>query len=211
MDHVLQVVFNLKPDSILERALEHELYVSPEAFISEPDETLTDLKYPDDTGAIKPLPSGASGLLKSFKRFVAHLVLQGATIDDNFWTNITKREYDTFRISTANNVSPIVAAPVPSTNVRPPPVIDLVKEFKRGIKRDTAQFSALKDDAAWDNWSWGTKAQAWAQDLSDVLNPSFTPTTIEDADLFQEKQKFMYAVFEKTLLTDKRKALVCQH
>jgi succinylglutamate desuccinylase len=29
--------------------------------------------------------------------------------------------------------------------------------------------------------------------------------------LFEEKQKFMYAVFEKTLLIDKGKALVCQN
>ena len=34
---------------------------------------------------------------------------------------------------------------------------------------------------------------------------------MEEIQLFDEKQKFMYAVFEKTLLTDKGKALVCQY
>ncbi len=34
---------------------------------------------------------------------------------------------------------------------------------------------------------------------------------MDDIQLFEEKQKFMYAVFEKTLLTDKGKALVRQH
>ena len=99
-------------------------------------------------------------MLKSFKRLVAHLVLQGAIIDDNFWINITKRDYNTFRISTANNVSPVVVAPVTLTNGCPPPTIDLVKEFKQGIKHDTAQFLALKDNNAWDNWSQSTKVQA---------------------------------------------------
>ena len=112
MDHVLCVVFALQPNNVLERALDHGMYILPESFITEMDKTLTDLKYPDDTGAIQPLPSGASGMLKSFKRLVAHLVLQGAIIDDNFWINITKRDYNNFRISTVNNVSPVVVAPV---------------------------------------------------------------------------------------------------
>lgn len=34
---------------------------------------------------------------------------------------------------------------------------------------------------------------------------------MEEIQLFEEKQKFMYAVFEKNLLTDKGKALVHQH
>ena len=54
-------------------------------------------------------------------------------------------------------------------------------------------------------------AQARAQDLDDVLNISYVPTTKEEILLFNEKKKFMYAVFEKTLLTDKGKALVRAH
>ena len=105
MDHVLGVVFTLPSDNVLERALDHSMYILLESFITETDKTLTDLKYPDNTSAIQQLPSGASGMLKSFKRLVAHLVLQGATLDDDFWINITKRDYDTFQISTANNCS----------------------------------------------------------------------------------------------------------
>ena len=97
------------------------------------------------------------------------------------------------------------------SNICPQPTVNLVKEFKCEIKCNTTQFPTLKDNAAWDNWSQSTEAQAQAQDLIDVLDPNYTPPTIEDAELFQEKQKFMYAVFEKTLLTDKGEALVCQH
>ncbi|HEY9711418.1 MAG TPA: hypothetical protein V6D48_24640 [Oculatellaceae cyanobacterium] len=66
----------------------------------------------------------------------------------------------------------------------------------------------MKDDASWDNWNQGTKAQANAQDVADVLDPLYKPSTPEEIALFLEKQKFMYAVFEKTLQTDKGKALV---
>ena len=51
-------------------------------------------------------------------------------------------------------------------------------------------------------------AQARAQDVSEVLDLTFKPSTTADSMLFDEKQKYMYAVFKKTLLTDKGKALV---
>jgi hypothetical protein len=70
------------------------------------------------------------------------------------------------------------------------------------------QFNVLKDDTAWDNWNRGTIAQARAQDVADVLNPNYVPVTQEELNLFDKKQKFMYALFEKTLMTDKGKSLV---
>lgn len=92
--------------------------------------------------------------------------------------------------------------------VRLSSIVNLVQDFKRGIKRDVSQFTPLKDEANWDNWNQSTIAQARAQDIDVVLNPSYVPTTQEETHLFLEQQKFMYAVFEKTLLTDKGKALV---
>jgi hypothetical protein len=88
---------------------------------------------------------------------------------------------------------------------------DLVADFKKGIKRDANMFPTLKQDKQWDNWQRAVIAQARAQDLSDVLDPTFVPLGIEGGKLFSEKQKFMYAVFERTLVSDKGKALVRQH
>jgi len=50
-------------------------------------------------------------------------------------------------------------------------------------------------------------AQARAQDVSEVLDSSFVPQPGEEL-LFEAKQKYLYAVFERVLLTDKGKALV---
>ena len=85
---------------------------------------------------------------------------------------------------------------------------DLVRDFKRGIKRDTTLFPILKDSKQWDPWYINTKAQAQAQDVEDILDPLYTPTTVEEEEVFDQKQKYMYAVFSKTLLTDKGKSLV---
>jgi len=52
--------------------------------------------------------------------------------------------------------------------------------------------------------------QAYAQDVYDALNPSYKPPAAEK-NLFEVKQRFMYAVFEKILQTDKGKALVRTH
>ena len=41
-----------------------------------------------------------------------------------------------------------------------------------------------------------------AQDVDDVLNADFNPTSEDDKDLFKEKQKFMRSFFERTLQTD---------
>ena len=107
MDHVLGVVFKLPPNNVLQKALDYGMYILLEDFITQTDKTLDNLKYLDSTGALQTLPSGISGMLKSFKSLVAYLVLQGATIDNNFWTNITRGDYYRFRISTANNISPL--------------------------------------------------------------------------------------------------------
>jgi len=52
-----------------------------------------------------------------------------------------------------------------------------------------------------------TVAQAHAQDVYDVLDPAYKPSPT-DKDLFKVKQKYMYAIFERVLQTDKGKALV---
>ena len=75
----------------------------------------------------------------------------------------------------------------------------------------SCSFQRLKDEANWDNWNQSTIAQARAQDINVVLNPLYIPSTTEETQLFLEQQKFMYAVFEKTLLTEKKKALVRQY
>ena len=44
-----------------------------------------------------------------------------------------------------------------------------------------------------------------------MLNPDCLPVTNNDVNLFIEKQKFMHAVFDKTLQTDRGKKHVREH
>ena len=42
----------------------------------------------------------------------------------------------------------------------------------------------------------------------EIFNPTYKPKTPEEKDLFLEKQKFIYSVFDDCLLTDMGKSLV---
>jgi len=68
--------------------------------------------------------------------------------------------------------------------------------------KDAKQFYSLQHS---------TLAQARAQDVADILDPIYIPSTLADKDLFSEKQKYMFAVFERTLLTNVGKSIVCDH
>jgi hypothetical protein len=68
-----------------------------------------------------------------------------------------------------------------------PKVRDLVLEFEKGIKRDPASFTVLKDNKQWDSVHRTLKAQTCYQDVDDVLNPCYVPNTAEDIALFDEK------------------------
>jgi hypothetical protein len=76
-------------------------------------------------------------------------------------------------------------------------VRDLVLEFKKGIKLDPASFAVLKDNTRWDSVPRTLKAQtACYQDVNDVLDLSYVPSTAEDIVLFEEKQTYMYSLVQ---------------
>jgi hypothetical protein len=60
----------------------------------------------------------------------------------------------------------------------------------------------LKDEKQWDNWNRSLKSLAYAHDIYQVIDANYTATTAEEIDLFEFKQKFIYAVFQQTVLTD---------
>jgi hypothetical protein len=90
-------------------------------------------------------------------------------------------------VSTSTSAAP---TSTPTSSHTTPSPVDL---FKRGIKRDPSVYRTLKDELWNDNWHHYFANQARAQDLSDVLNAVYVPTTPAEQDLFQEKQKYLYA------------------
>ncbi|MEM7536959.1 MAG: hypothetical protein AAF639_32575, partial [Chloroflexota bacterium] len=204
-NHIFETVFNQAPDSPFHKVFAGSLDPTFISTLADDDIALLSCK---EAGADVPLNLHQRSLLKAFRNLVAHRTDAGNRVTDDDWTTFTRAEFDEFRISPHNRI-PMTARAPPSlvhsaTGTRPR---DVVQDFCRGIKRDPASFTPLKDEKQWDNWRRHTVAAARAQDVSDVLDPNYTPSTPVDVELFAEKQKCLYSVLESNLLTDKGKAL----
>ena len=86
-----------------------------------------------------------------------------------------------------------------------------VESFKRGIKRDTSAFPTLNDENNQDQWHKDMQVQACAQGVDDVLDATYVPANADELALFTEKQKFVYAVLTKVVLTYQGKTIVRKH
>jgi hypothetical protein len=123
-------------------------------------------------------------------------------------------EFDTFCAVDYNVItmaSPMGYAPCCSATAcssATPRPRDPVTDFKKWIKHDPTLFLYFKMEQQLVSWQQSTLAQARVQDVADVLDPAYAPSLPEDKLLFEEKQKYCYAVFEQKLQTDKGKALV---
>ena len=53
-----------------------------------------------------------------------------------------------------------------------------------------------------------TTAQARSYQVDEILDPGYKPRGVEETLVFEEKQKYVFAVFTNILLTGKGKALI---
>ena len=82
------------------------------------------------------------------------------------------------------------------------------EEFKRGIKQVKAHYTPLKESKQWDDWRRSTLATTRSHYCGEIVNPTYKSKTSEEKDLFIEKQKIIYSVFDESFLTDTSKSLV---
>ncbi|PJF33806.1 MAG: hypothetical protein CUN57_01185, partial [Phototrophicales bacterium] len=80
--------------------------------------------------------------------------------------------------------------------------------FRSTIKKDYGSYPILKQDNDFEEWYRQVKAQSNIHDVTDVFDESYVPAGLEETELFQIKQQFVYAVLLRTLLTNKGKSLV---
>ena len=211
-NRVFKELLRLKDDSNLHKACNHDDAVSMLALLAFTVQEVTDLTYLEGKKELK-ISKGLAGSVFALQALSLKREGEGNRIH-NDWLNVTVQEFDDFRTS-AEYISARAGLPNPVASRAPVSVVptvirprDPLSDFRRGVRRDPNLFIALKEDKQWDSWQRSTIAQARAQDISEVLDENFLPVDPADKELFMEKQKFMYAVFEKNLLTDKGKALV---
>lgn len=215
LQHVLDTLFEVSADCAMVESFTKDGVNDIRDVLAMDYEHFTMLTYVDDNGDTVAIPVWQQALLKILKSFHwwRSTGNQGP-IDD--WTLITKEMFDDFCLGpdyqhSPNQATQIISSPIATSTtpafVRPK---DPIGEFKKGIKRDPSLFVVYKDEKQWDKWQRSTISLARAQGVEEVLDSLYAPTDQDDILLFEEKKKFMYAVFECTLQTDQGKSCVSE-
>jgi hypothetical protein len=192
LKHVVVTVLDQSDDRELMKSLKSEGYIHVSDLTSLRETTIENLTYPEDDGTPSNLKKNQKGLLVAFCAFIKHRnVFLSLPIGDD-WTSITQEDYDNFRVSEffVTSMHGVTPAPSPRTPATPSTRVahDLIADFKRGIKRDATLFSPLKDWKEFDSWQRNTVSQCQAQDGGKVLDPTYSPNTTEDRELFKESK-----------------------
>ena len=156
----------------------------------------------------EPLALGFVGALHCFKGYIWWYMLgQGKRPD---FASLSRDDFNDFRISPNWNPEILFSSNPPGL-VPKTPSRSSADDFRRGIKRDQSHYTVFKEDKQWDSWRRATISTARAHACDEVFDPSYKPKDKENKDLFDEKQKFIYSVFESILRTDMGKYFVRQH
>ena len=92
------------------------------------------------------------------------------------------------------------------------PEMKELAEFRKGTKRDMTVFPVLKEEQSYESYVRTLQSIAKAQGVGDVLDRSFViPRHPDLKKLFEEKQVFMYAVFNTTIRTSIGQTFVREH
>ncbi len=216
-DHVLQLLGfdrTLQPDHPVIQALQHASYTTfPSLFtLRRADvESLTYLDTSVTPHVRMSLPKGNQTQLlvpQGYKIYFQST--HQRPINNIDWMVTTTDEINDYLMSNDymyfNNSDGTSTVPGPAPGVlksRP-----ALEAFKKSIKRDPSLFKVFNDKRYWATWHLQFVSTARAQDLQDLLNPSYVPMTPDDKDVFKAKQEYLYSVFVNVLQTDEGKALV---
>ena len=224
LDYVLNTIFDLEETHPMQLILRGPGRVtSVESLLGMTNENLMSFKYIKEEEKEPLSLNGAEiSLIRVLKGYIWHLNMTSTSIGNDFM-KIDPLDFDNFRISDkwtqmveldpniafTTNFGP--AMPTNAASASANSTSKTAAAFKKGIKRDPSLFLVLKEDNQWDSWKRNLIATARAQDVGEVLDPLYTPSTEEENELFDEKKKFMYSVFDRVLKTDKGKSFVRQH
>ena len=67
--------------------------------------------------------------------------------------------------------------------------------FAKSIKKDPEAYPAFKEAWFCDTWNRELHSKAHLHNLSNVLDFSYLPATVEENELFELQKRFMYSVF----------------
>ena len=219
----IRTIMNADDDGAIDRCFKHEGIVDIVDFYTQPykyihqwqhtvphptDTSLPDILVPMNRGHIRQMQTMHYWLRKmAFDNGETHLSNDSIML-------LRSDEYDSLRtspydIDDLEDALPKVQVSAKITNAATKQkAISPLDNFKKGIKRDAAVYPIFSDMKNWDSWRRSVTAHAKAQDVYEVLDPSFIPNDAEEQELFDAKQAFMFSVFNRVIHTDTGKTIV---
>jgi hypothetical protein len=191
-------------------------------------------KDPDDNST-QPLNSGEKQLLKMFIVYTHRLSDNDAipeywnktTLDPKTFRKFQMSQEPHTRISCVysnTDYKDAIAAATTTTTANPTgthSIANHINVFNKNTtllsewmkhKRDSKTYPDLtSEDKNWDSWNRTVKALARNDQTSQVLDPVYVATSVDEKELFERQQTFMYVVFNCTVLTDVGKTIVRKH
>jgi hypothetical protein len=209
--HIIRDVFDFAADSPLEMALTEAAFMDVASWFTVSDDELKGLTYIDNK-VHRPLKLGHFHKLRLYRTYVYHQHGKDASYDG---TDVTKDEFEKFSSSNECIRLMTLSQPYQTVPANPNAVMSSTQTelatFRKGIKRDASLFPVMNQDSQWDSWNRSIVSIARAQAVEQVLDSTYVPVLLEEIALFNEKQKYLYSVFERTLQSDKGKAIVRSH
>jgi hypothetical protein len=214
LTHLLGKVALLPESSPIWAVLKDEGISTIGDLLSLTEDDISALSFTEDE-TWRPLLRGLRNLIRLLINYIRSLQSEEFDIYLDY-TKIDSVGFAYYR--TQPTSSPSVPSPMMSPPFKSPTPFQPVhsatsaaESFRRSIKKDPSLFPILKDERANDAWHYSFVAQARAQGVGDVLNPAYVPRTPDESALFQEQQKYLYAVFEQKVQTLKGRSIVREH
>lgn len=176
----------------------------------------------ETAGPPQPLNDGRKTLVQLLIKWCLSLIQAnaGVMLTEDEWKALDPADFNVYRLSTASSAlaapgsAPPTALGTTPGNTTGPIVVksaaSKVTEFKKSIKRDVSSYPALKDQKNWNSWNRAVISLARSHDLVQVFDPTYAPSPLdpEEIELFDQKQSFVYAMFNNCVLTDTGKEFV---
>ena len=211
LEHICLNIIRLDDDYPTVRAMRQNGILSLNDIGEMTPEEIQDLTYtPAGASTPQPLMNAHRSKFRWIRDWNAYLVHEtgGDPLTLDQWKDVHKDDYSRFITGMNTGLISMPVKPPPPLPTKP---VDLVAEFKKGIKRDASLYPVLKDNKHWNSWQRAVIAQAHAHDIQEVFDVNYVPRNEEQEELFKEKNKFAYAVLNRTVQTDEGKAYVRQH
>ena len=175
--------------------------------IAQADAQLRMIEYTDPAdNTKKKLTDGDIAEIYDLKRFINHIMKKAGktTLDTEDFDILTYNDFSMFQMQGGGTLT----IPGQNSSGGTSSTSTEVDSFKKGIKRDIQAYDKIVCDTQYFKWFENFSATAHSQDLQDVVDSSYVPSTPAKIAVFELQNKFLFSVCNKSIRTPEGQKIV---